>query len=239
MKLTEHLFQVSGVQYGINSNIYALRHKKGIVLIDCGFQKEQWEQMTACMEQWGMRLSDISHVFLTHSHFDHAGNVWRINELGAKVLASRDDAEKIENGNPEMEKLFGANWICGKVDQILRNGDRYSFPGDICCTVLETPGHNRGSLSFLIEVDGKRALCTGDMFFITPCPPKDENSVELGYTGSSDFSLTDYKNSLERLAHLDFELLLPGHYYFYNGPKAQKLVYQAIQKAKELKNRHD
>ena len=237
MKLTDHLFQISGVQYETNSNIYAIRHKEGIVLIDCGFQREQWERMAACMEQWEMKLSDITHVFLTHSHFDHAGNVWRVNKLGAKVCASEYDAGKIENGNPEMEKLFGSSWICGKVDQILKDGDRFLFPGDICFTVLETPGHNPGSLSYLIEVDGKRVLCTGDMFFVTPCPPEDKNSVELGYMGSSDFNLTDYRKSLERLSGLDVGMLLPGHYYFYKGERAQELIREAFQKVKELRGR--
>ena len=99
-KLSEHLFQISGVQYETNSNIYAIQHNKGIILIDCGLQKAQWERMTACMDRWNLKLQDITHVFLTHSHFDHAGNVWRVNRLEAKVLASADDAEKVEHGNP-------------------------------------------------------------------------------------------------------------------------------------------
>ena len=45
MKITEHLYQISGVQYGTNSNIYALRTEEGLVLIDCGYQEEQWEKM--------------------------------------------------------------------------------------------------------------------------------------------------------------------------------------------------
>lgn len=234
MKISEHLFQVSGVQYETNSNIYAIQHNQGIVLIDCGFREEQWERLAACMRRWNLKLSDVTHVFLTHSHFDHAGNVWRVNQLGAKVLASADDAEKIEHGNPEMEELFGVPWICGKTDQILKDGDCFSFPGEVWLTVLETPGHSKGSLSFLIEVDGLRALCTGDMFFVAPLPPKDGNEVELGYMGSGDFSLRDFTASLERLQKLKVDLLLPGHYYFYGGEQADRLVARAWEKAKAL-----
>ena len=235
MKLAEHLLQVSGVQYETNSNIYAIHHKEGIALIDCGFQKEQWERMSACLKSWGFGPSDITHVFLTHSHFDHAGNVWRANALGARVLASAEDAGKIENGNPEMEELFGARWVCGKVDRILKDGDPFSLPGGAALTVLETPGHSRGSLSFLIEVDGLRALCIGDMFFVAPCPPEDKDDVELGYMGSRDFSLEDYTASLERLARVEADLLLPGHYYFYRGTGIKRLFAQALSKASALK----
>ena len=234
-KLSEHLFQISGVQYETNSNIYAIQHNKGIILIDCGFQKAQWERMTACMDRWNLKLHDITHVFLTHSHFDHAGNVWRVNRLGAKVLASADDAEKVEHGNPEMEELFGASWICGRVDQRIREGDCFSFPGDVRLRVLETPGHCRGALSFLIEVDGLKALCTGDMFFVTPFPPRDQDDVELGYMGSRDFSLTEFQASLGRLQKLEFDLLLPGHYYFYGGAEAGRLIARAYEKARALK----
>lgn len=234
MKITEHLFKVAGVEYGTNSNVYAISYDGGILLIDCGYQKEQWERMERCMEGWGLAVEEVTHVFLTHSHFDHAGNVWRVNRQGAKVLSSARDAEKIEHGNPEMEKLFGAKWICGKVDEILREGQRFEFPGAVAVQVLETPGHSGGSLSFLVEVDGVRAICTGDMFFVTPKPPEDSVGAELGYMGSEDFDLQAYVRSLGRLLEMEFDLLLPGHYYFYRGELAKEVVREAYEKALEV-----
>ena len=233
MKITEHLLQLSGVQYETNSNIYAIQYDGGVILIDCGYRTEQWERMTAQMKEWGMDPGEITHVFLTHSHFDHAGNVWRINELGAKVHASPVDADRVENGNPEMEELFGAPWTCGKVDVLLREGERFSFPGGVKLDVLETPGHSSGSLTYRIQVDGKTALCTGDMFFVTPRAPLDAVDVELGYMGSRDFSMESFLHSLKRLEKENFDLLLPGHYYFYGGENAARLFGMAIEKAEK------
>lgn len=234
MKITEHLFKLTGVEYETNSNIYAVQYEKGIILIDCGYQEEQWYRMARCMKQWELNLQDITHVFITHSHFDHAGNVWRVNELGAEVFSSSADAEKIEHGNPEMEKLFGAKWKCGIVDHRIKENDRFSFPGDVTVTVLETPGHCEGELSYLLEVDGIRALCTGDQFFVTPFPPEDKVSVELGYMGSSDFNLSCFTTSLKRIKEMDFDVLLPGHYYFYRGEHVHYLLEQAYLQAKRL-----
>ena len=235
MKITEHLFKIAGVEYGTNSNVYAISYDGGLLLIDCGYQEEQWQRMEQCMEGWGLAMEQVTHVFLTHSHFDHAGNVWRVNELGAKVLASAPDAGKVEHGNPEMEKLFGSEWICGRVDQIIREGERFEFPGSVAIQVLETPGHCQGSLSFLVEVDGLRALCTGDMFFVTPKPPEDSVGVELGYMGSEDFDLQAYIRSLSRIRELEYEILLPGHYYFYRGFFVKEILREAYEKALEVK----
>lgn len=231
MKITEHLYQISGVQYGTNSNIYALRTEEGLVLIDCGYQEEQWEKMLRCMKRWNLKPEDIRAVFLTHSHFDHAGNVWRMNELGADVFASPVDADKIEHGNPEMEELFGAKWKCGTVTREIREGDSFLFGDEVTVQVLETPGHSKGSLSFLIQIDGIRAICTGDLFFVKPWPPEDKVDVELGYMGGWDFDMKDYQNSLRRLRETGADLFLPGHYYFYRGQDVQQLFEMACEKA--------
>lgn len=87
--------------------------------------------MLSCMEQWNLDPMNIKTVFLTHSHFDHAGNVWRMNQLGADVLASAEDAEKIEHGNPEMEQLFGSPWKCGRITRTIREGDSFTFGGQV------------------------------------------------------------------------------------------------------------
>mgnify|MGYP003379101524 FL=1 len=97
---------------------------------------------------------------------------------------------------------------------------------------MEMPGHSRGSLAFLVEIDGKKALVTGDAFWTVPVPPRDEVDVELGYRGSRDFSRQDYLRSVKRISELDFDLLLPGHYYSYRGPDMKELTGKAYEKAK-------
>lgn len=236
MKITEHLFQISGVQYGTNSNIYAIQTEEGLVLIDCGYQEEQWKKMLSCMEKWNLDPMNIKTVFLTHSHFDHAGNVWRMNQLGADVLASAEDAEKIEHGNPEMEQLFGSPWKCGRITRTIREGDSFTFGGQVEINVLETPGHSKGSLSFLISVDGIRALCTGDLFFVKPWPPEDKVDVELGYMGGWDFDMKEYQNSLRRLRDVKADIFLPGHYYFYRGADVHRLFEMACEKEERGKH---
>lgn len=233
MKITEHLLKISGVEYGTNSNSYAVIYDEGIILIDCGYRTEQWERMCTVLENWNLDMSDVTHVFLTHGHFDHGGNAWRVNAMGAKLLTSKADTRLIEEGNPESEQLFGSKWIPAKVDQVIHDGDQFDFPGGVRITVMETPGHSAGSLSYLIEVDRVRALCTGDMFWPVPVPPQDKVDVELGFTGSWDFDWKAFVDSLGRLASVDLDILLPGHYYFYRGRRASDLIASACEYAKK------
>lgn len=232
MKLTEHLYKFTGVEYETNSNIYGIRYDEGIALIDVGYSDQQWNRMSRCMGDWGLSVSMVKDVFITHAHFDHAGNAWRFSEQGTKVHASEESAKLIERGNPEMERLFGSSWTCSKVDGLLRDGDVCDLMGTASIRVIATPGHSAGSLTFLVHVDGIVAAMTGDMLFITPQAPEDAVGVELGYAGGSDYSQEALVGSFERLSDEHIDLLCPGHYYTYRGEHMAEILDSACRQAR-------
>jgi hydroxyacylglutathione hydrolase len=85
----------------------------------------------------------------------------------------------------------------GRIDVLLKEGDLV-LDGE-SLQVLETPGHSPGSVC--LYWPSKRVLIAGDVVF------------EMG-VGRTDFPGGDGKTliqSLERLAQLDVDLLLPGH----------------------------
>ena len=217
MKLTEHIYKTSGVEYGTNSNTFLVDCGTHVLFFDSGFDTFQWDCIQTCMKQWGLSEKPVSHAFITHGHFDHAGNIAKLNEQGTVVIAADPDAEKIEKDYPEMEQLFGRPWVRGKVDQRPCDGQIFAFENGITVTAIAAPGHSEGSFAYVIEADGVRALCTGDMFFIKPLPPEDAIDVELAYMGGWDFSLTKYRETLKEMSGLSCDLLLPGHYYTYFG----------------------
>lgn len=217
MRISNKLYKFSGVEYATNSNIYGVLTTNGIVLIDCGFQENQWNKMKDAMKQDNLDVNDVTDVFLTHSDFDHAGNVKKFNNIGAKIHASKYDAEKIETGNPAEEELFQQPWICGNVDDILTDGKKFDFGSDIIIKSIKTPGHSEGSYSFLISIGTNNAICIGDMFFVQPKRAKDDIELELGYMGNSDFNMIDYRESLLKLSEERANILLPGHYYHFYG----------------------
>jgi hydroxyacylglutathione hydrolase len=150
---------------------------------------------------------------VTHAHPDHQGASKQIHdELGVPVWASEADADAIEDprliGERQPDHPIARLWgrlFTGpgvKVDRILREGD---VVGGF--TVLETPGHSAGHVSFWRESD--RALVLGDVltnmdtitllrglhepkWFLTPDPERNRESIR-------------------RLAALEPELVCFGH----------------------------
>ncbi len=216
MKITDRIYKTSGVEYGTNSNTFAVDTGNGIILFDLGYETKQWNIVQSVLRDWNLDGKPVTAAFLTHGHYDHAGNTFRANEAGIPVYAADPDAYKITNGYPEMEKLFGRPWVRGNVDHLLCDGDSFTF-GDVRITAVAAPGHSAGSFAFVVETEGHRALCTGDMFYVRPLPPLDDIDLELAYMGGEDFSLSAFTATLERMAQLHCDILLPGHYYVYYG----------------------
>ena len=236
MRLTEHLFKTSGVEYGTNSNTFALDAGEEIILFDLGFDEVQWNAMHNVLTSWGLGGKKITKAFLTHGHYDHAGNTKRANEAGIAVYGADPDAHKIETGYPEMEKLFERPWVCGRVDHRLKDGNRFETTNAVI-EAIACPGHSEGSFAFVIETDGHRALVTGDAFFIIPQPPLDAVDVDLAFMGGEDFSLEAFASSLKRMSECHCDLLLTGHYYVYYGD-IDALCRRAYEKCEQLKEKN-
>ena len=233
MKITEHLYKTSGVEFATNSNTFLLETEKERILFDLGYETKQWKAMEENIRFWGLDSEKPAKAFLTHGHYDHAGNTFRANELGIEVYAADPDAYKIEHGHPEMEKLFGRKWICANVDHRLEDRQEFCYP-EAKVTAYRAAGHSEGSFAFTVETDGHKALVTGDMFYTRPLPPEDAIELELAYMGSEDFSMDDYIVTLKKMAELHCDILLPGHYYVYYGD-VDELCRKAAEMAEKMK----
>ena len=232
MKISEHIYKTSGVEFSTNSNTFLFEDGDELVLFDSGYEAKQWNAMNETMKMWNLDRKKISKVFLTHGHYDHAGNTFRANEAGIEVYAADPDAAKIENGYPEMEKLFQRKWITAKVDHRLRDGQIFRFENGHL-EAYSAPGHSEGSFAYVMETDGHRFLITGDMFYVRPLPPEDDIELELAYMGGEDFSMENYMDTLKKMAGLHCDVLLPGHYYVYYGD-VDALCMKAYQIAKKM-----
>ena len=105
---------------------------------------------------------------LTHVHNDHAGGTKHVKEtLGLPMWVGAGDAEALRTGKAIPPPSFPAARCSRRrparrrvePDRELREGDELGHG----FTVLETPGHSPGHLSFWRESDG--TLICGDVFF--------------------------------------------------------------------------
>lgn len=132
------------------------------VLIDAGIRS------SANIILKALKDKTITKHALTHAHADHQGSSKVICEtLNIPLLCSKPEKNAAENGNvifeypnpnhfiPKFQKQFWA----GKghhVYETLKEGDKIGG-----FTVIETPGHSSGHLSFFRENDG--VLIVGDV----------------------------------------------------------------------------
>ena len=121
------------------SNTYLVAGAEGgaAALIDAG------GPVGPLLDLAGMRALTVTHVLLTHHHYDH------VCEL-EKVLAAFPDAAVLAH---ELEEVKGRT-------ATIAPGDTVEV-GDLRFEALHTPGHTAGMLSFL--VDGN--VFTGDTLF--------------------------------------------------------------------------
>ena len=113
----------------------------------------------------GRNMSDIKGIFLTHSHPDHIGGAAEIKRsTDCKVYAPALELNWIEDIDIQFRERPIPNFYSllkesVKVDAPLHDGDRVILEKGLeICAVL-TPGHSRGSMSFVLDKD---FVFTGD-----------------------------------------------------------------------------
>ncbi|MFD2943213.1 MBL fold metallo-hydrolase [Flavobacterium notoginsengisoli] len=132
------------------------------ILIDAGIRSSANTILKALKDK------TVNKHALTHAHADHQGSSKVICEtLNIPLLCSEPEKEFAKNGNVIEEypnpnhfiSKFQKNFWAGKghpVSQTLKEGDQIGG-----FTIIETPGHSSGHLSFFREKDG--VLIVGDV----------------------------------------------------------------------------
>ena len=111
----------------------------------------------------GKKGWQLTHIFNTHHHFDHAGGNQQLKaQWNCRVVGADNDAERIPG-----------------IDQRVAEGDKFAF-GDVEVAVLEVPGHTTGHIAFYLPSEGK--VFVGDTLFALGCGRLFEGSPEQGGT---------------------------------------------------------
>ena len=137
----------------------------GDVLVDTGV-KQSADKIEAMLDG-----RSVAAIALTHAHEDHAGAMKDLAaRFGVPVWCGTADREATETGELVLAPAFSrprlqalahatAGFEPAPVARTLAEGD--SLPAGF--TVLDTPGHSPGHVSFWREAD--RTLICGDVFF--------------------------------------------------------------------------
>ena len=176
------------------------------ILVDPGHVRNEaheqcFDSLVDVMEQDGLKMEEVGLIISTHCHPDHfEASEIAAQKSGALVAMSCEEEEFYRQVGEGFFGFFGSRPPAGKVSLFLKEGVlSVDGTGGTGISVFITPGHSPGSVSLYREED--KILISGDVVF-------------QGGVGRTDFpggNPAQLRRSIERLAALDVECLIPGH----------------------------
>ena len=182
-------------QYENNCNTYVIDEDMTI-LIDPG-HSHHLPNIFRQMEEDGISPEEIDVVIITHSHPDHFEGIEAFLDKPVKIGMNQEEERYLLESGKLLFEMMREPLPEVRIDFYLKEGELHL--GEETFHICQTPGHSPGSLS--IHWPERKVLFTGDLVF-------------YGGIGRTDFlegNSKSIKESIERMSHLDTELLLPGH----------------------------
>lgn len=217
MKLAPHLHRLGN---DIVAS-YLIDLPEGITLVDAGLPGH-WHDLQRELAVIGRPLSDIRGLVLTHGDSDHIGFAERLRrESGVPVYIHGADAHRVRTGEKPKTPMgpFRIGPMLGFLAYGLRksahrtryvtevsevaDGDVLDLPG--APVVVGLPGHSPGSIA--VHVPAVGAVFVGDTLTTRHVLTGEEGAQPAPFTDEPAEALA----SLDRLAALDAEWVLPGH----------------------------
>jgi glyoxylase-like metal-dependent hydrolase (beta-lactamase superfamily II) len=171
-----------------------------LVMIDAGAGKST-SAILENIESLGFQAANLSAVVATHCHFDHVGGILKLKkQTGCQIIAHELDAEPMEKGDPVRTAAdwYKTSFPPTRVDYRLSEvREVLKFEkGELLC--LHTPGHTPGSISVILDRDGKRVLFGQD--------------IHGPFAESFGSDLPAWRKSMEILLGLRADILCEGHF---------------------------
>ena len=134
--------------YFVGSKIHsswALVDPAGIILLDTLYTYNSPEEIGGGLRKLGFEPKNVKYTIISHAHGDHVGGAKMMQDFGSRVIMGDADWASIEksvNGYPS-----------GKPKRdITATDSQVVTVGNTSVTIITTPGHTPGTLSFIFPV---------------------------------------------------------------------------------------
>jgi len=226
--MEEHPRVTKGLPYVMP---YAITSRGETLLVDCGWATDDsYDALSEQLNEIDIGIDDITKLVLTHAHPDHCGLAGRLHdeakcevymhEIEIDFLRTRytepedilkkmavwlkqhgvqqDDVEDLERGSMPV-RFFVATV---KPDKPVKGGETIDV-GDFTFEVIWTPGHSPGHIC--LYEPNHRLMISGDHVL-----PMISPNVSL-HPQQRENPLQDYIDSLEKIADMKVDRVLPAH----------------------------
>lgn len=193
---------------------YMIEHDDGVILVETG-PGSTLKSLEAALKAHGYGFQNITHVFLTHIHLDHAGASGYLASQGAQIHVHPMGAAHMLN--PE-KLLASAGRIYGELMEplwgqflpvpeekltILQDNDEVVV-GNLRFRALNTPGHAEHHYAYLFEDvcftgDVGAVRIPGYQYLRLPMPPPELN-------------IEKWRGTIARLQRMDIKRIAPTHF---------------------------
>jgi len=205
MKLNEYIYFYPE-QGMLDCNTYIIKDKLALI-VDVGLGRNL-PFLIKAMEKDGITPQEITIIANTHLHIDHTwGNEEFKSRSNAEIKITATQKDNYHLSVRQTSRFFGLEPIEFKEDSLFESPIDL---GNIKIEIISTPGHSPESICFYLPQI--QSLICGDLVF-------DHNTGRSDLPGGDGEQL---KKSIEKIAELDLELLLPGHMGIISGNKKIK-----------------
>ena len=216
-----------------NVNVYLLEENDGYVMIDCGVDGSEYLKLLEMhLNQLGITFNDIKLLVGTHMHIDHIGLSQRLREFDIPFALYKNSIDYLDEYNDwsirfkdlirmakneytpvsfiDDLKSISTPLYAGRLEKpdiLLSEGRIKSIRRNL--NVVFTPGHDYSEISLYDEKT--KIVFSGDHILprITPFIPVQNENSNL---------LKEFLDSLDKVDHLDHEIIAPGHGNIISNP---------------------
>lgn len=191
-----------------------LKHSTGLVLVEPG-PGSTLPALEQALGAQGYTLRDVTHVFLTHIHLDHAGAAGALAAQGAQVFVHPFGAPHMLNPGKliasatriygdRMETLWGDFLPVPAEKLTVLEDNQEVLVGALRIVALDTPGHAEHHLAYQFEDlcfsgDIGAVRVPGHHYMRVPMPPP-------------EFHLEKWRATIGRLQKMGFKRIAPTHF---------------------------
>lgn len=190
--------------YGASSHM--IDTGEGIILIDSGYE-ETADVIIESMKTLGFDIRDVKYILHSHGHGDHTNGTEKLVGLsGAVTYLAKEDERYIKGFEPDFD---------------YKDGDVIKL-GNTEITVLRTPGHTEGTVSFFFDIEENGKIYRAGMF-----GGAGVRQLRKDYLRSRDLSLINrgsFFKSVERLKKEHVDVFIGNHCWNNNTRENYELM---------------